>query len=759
LLALSNSVIALVSLMSDYTFSTLAPNEFEDLSKDLVERHLNVPLQAFTTGCDGGIDLRHAPAVGQPWIVQCKHYAGSRFADLKKSVSKEIANVTRLKPERYILVTSCGLTPKNVDRLYALLSPYCVSKHDILGKSDLNAILRSNGDIERRHPKLWITSEAVLTKVLQNDVFVQSDVTRESILRRLSLYVYTPRFDDAIRKLNNARVCIISGVPGVGKTTLAEMLLLHHLRDGWELVTIHQNVSEGLRALQLRPEARQVFYYDDFLGQISSGEKLAKNEDGALLQLLGAVQQSASKRFILTTREYILTQAKREHEKLGRAGLDIYRFVVECRDYDAEAKARVLANHLYFNEVPRQHIAAIVRNEGYREIIEHDNYNPRLIEAMTSRLEVGSMRPSGYLRAFVARLDDPSQLWEHIYEEQLTEASRHVLLAMVADGAPTVLSRLEHDFETLFDDRSREFGWKRHPNDFARSLNELEGNFIRIRDRGREQVVHWHNASVLDFMSSWLRRHPKDTECLLRTAERSEQIVSLIATVLMPLANEGRAVDIRPSEVVLADSILRTATIATWGRLWMLLRLADQFDDGPLRLQLVEAADRLFRSLEISSDETPTVIAVLEKMENCSWVEIRQIADWRHCVRSFSGNIDHDSFDRLDDLVPLARWIVRNRKDLTGVEFTTFQKLSEKVVETESDAMISPNAASIWIEMKETVEELQSILSMDFGRAIARIERKIESAPKRDFRLDQIENRNERPRTSTIESIFEALIS
>src|SRR5262249_8998190 len=131
--------------MSDYTFTTLAPNEFEDLSKDLLERHLGVPLQAFTTGRDGGIDLRHAPSKGLAWVVQCKHYAGSRFTDLKRSVSKEAKKLHVLKPQRYVLATSCGLTPGNVDELYDLLSPFCTSKHDILGKSDLNAILRDNG--------------------------------------------------------------------------------------------------------------------------------------------------------------------------------------------------------------------------------------------------------------------------------------------------------------------------------------------------------------------------------------------------------------------------------------------------------------------------------------------------------------------------------------------------------------------------------------------------------------------------------------
>ena len=199
--------------------------------------------------------------------------------------------------------------------------------------------------------------------------------------------MYTPRFEEARKRLNADRVCIIAGVPGVGKTTLAEMLIIEHLTDGWELVTIHQNVSEGLRTLHTGPDVKQVFYYDDFLGQVSGGEKLAKNEDGALLQLMQSIQHSASKRLVLTTREYILAQAKRDHEKLARANLDLYRFVLECRDYDRDAKARILANHLYFNRVPQQHIAAIVRDGGYRKIIDHHNYNPRVIESMTNRSE------------------------------------------------------------------------------------------------------------------------------------------------------------------------------------------------------------------------------------------------------------------------------------------------------------------------------------------------------------------------------------
>ncbi len=370
--------------MANHTFSTLAPNEFEELCKDLLERHLGVPLQGFTTGRDGGVDLRHAPTVGNDWVVQCKHYAGSRFAQLKRNVDGEVKKLGRLRPARYILATSLGLTPGNVDTLYKALAPHCRSKHDILGRGDLNALLRENTDIEPRHPKLWITSEAVLSRALHNDVFVQSNLTREAISKKLSLFVRTPALERARAELLKNRVCIISGVPGVGKTTLAEVLILDHLMNGWELVTIHQNVSEASRTFRNDRRCRQLFYYDDSLGQFSGAPRLGKNEDRALLQLMSAVAQNRNRRFILTTREYTLAQAKREHERLANENFDIFRFVVECKDYDEEAKARILVNHLHFNKLPRKHIETLVRDKGYRRIIGHENYNPRLIEMVTS---------------------------------------------------------------------------------------------------------------------------------------------------------------------------------------------------------------------------------------------------------------------------------------------------------------------------------------------------------------------------------------
>ena len=129
--------------MPSYDFSTLSPPDFEALTRDLLQAELNVRLQSFTTGRDKGVDLRHAPVDGEDWVVQCKHYARTPFPTLFSQLrEKELPKVQLLGPSRYILATSIGLTPQNVDDIFTLFAPYCLSKDDIFGREDSTAFWR-----------------------------------------------------------------------------------------------------------------------------------------------------------------------------------------------------------------------------------------------------------------------------------------------------------------------------------------------------------------------------------------------------------------------------------------------------------------------------------------------------------------------------------------------------------------------------------------------------------------------------------------
>lgn len=765
--------------MTDYDFTGLSPSDFEAICRDLLEDSLGVPLQAFVTGRDNGIDLRHAPVSGKDWVVQCKHFARSGFAKLRSHLKKELPKIEKLRPQRYVLATSVGLTPSNVDSLFTMLAPYCQSKHDIIGRDDLNALLRQRPQIEQSHFKLWLTSQAVLSRVLHNDVFVQSLLTEQQIKDRLGLYVHTSSFDVARRKLEAEHVCILSGVPGVGKTTLAEMLLVEYLMKDWQIVAIHQNVSEGQKLFRPDADVKQVFYYDDFLGQISTGEKLGKNEDRALLQLLGAISRTANKRFVLTTREYILAKAKAEHEQLARSKIDLYRFVVSCDDYSELDKARILANHLYFAQVPQKHIAALVEDRKYRKIISHRNYSPRIIEWMTQMTETSACSAARYAAVFQDRLDNPADLWTHAYENQISEASRHLLLVLGSCGDGVFLSDLRDAFEALFLARAKQYGFATSPSSFEKALNELEGNFVRIERSPSQPVVSCHNPSILDFVDRRFSQHPEEVSDVLRHAVFFEQIERLFK--VFHVGNSGPFSKVnqeRKAEVVreaidrtlLARSVRLTRTeqpagqwrrsfSSVWERLRTCCRIGTVFPNEQVCRNICEQIDTHMTDVDRRSGELSEITALLDTIERCEWCDRRLVDKWSDSLWQSLLGMEDDFEETLDGLSAAAQWFVENRYRFKDAEAKEFVENLASAVSNEVDNRDGSDPERLGGDLS-VVEEIAKTLGRDFSKEIQRLNEAISECGQMGDVSDDGDwrNRHSDACASSIESMFDALL-
>lgn len=65
-----------------YNLEVLNDKEFEELAKDLLDAKLSTDLEIFKVGKDGGIDLRSSRKRENEYIVQVKHYLGSKFSNL-----------------------------------------------------------------------------------------------------------------------------------------------------------------------------------------------------------------------------------------------------------------------------------------------------------------------------------------------------------------------------------------------------------------------------------------------------------------------------------------------------------------------------------------------------------------------------------------------------------------------------------------------------------------------------------------------------
>lgn len=534
--------------MPEYDFSTLSSYDFELLTRDLLQKELGVRLESFKTGRDKGIDLRYstpddsALSISSPLIVQCKHYLRSGFSKLKSILkNEELQKIEKLNPSRYILATSLELTPTQKDELVELLSPFCLGPNDVFGSNDLNNLLGRHNDVERQHFKLWLPSTEVLQRLLHNRVFTQSALEIDDIKKQLSLFVRTDAVDRGLSLMEKHGYCMFSGIPGIGKTTTARILVALHVHQGWEAFYISHHIGDALQLF--RSGEKQVFFYDDFLGQTSLAEKLSKNEDKELLQLIRACQKEPTeKRLVLTTREYLFEQAKQQHEVLSRSRIDMAACTVQLSDYTRTIRAEILVNHLYFHGIDAEICSQFVISGDARQTLDHPNYNPRIVEAMCSMQRQRQFTPKEFGGSFLKLLDSPEEIWGHAYHSQLSSNARRLLLVFAILEDSVTIHKLKEVFRVFVQRSSADlFGFD---ITFKNCIEELEGNFLLIHPHDTLTFATYHNPSVKDFTERELSHDRFVLEVALKELTLDQPLIKVARLLTDQAASEIKASEI-----------------------------------------------------------------------------------------------------------------------------------------------------------------------------------------------------------------------
>lgn len=514
--------------MDGFDLGRLTDHDFELVCKDIFEVLLGERLEVFTRGADGGVDLRYlAPDQGVQSIVQCKHWAGAGLGKLISHYKQtEAEKVRALMPDRYLIATSARMTPAAKATLHALLKPYLRTTGDILGVDELVAELRNHPEIVKRHMRLWLTSSAVLDTLLAKHVHVRATFFESEIEETLRTYAPTPAFTEAKKILDDHHVLVIAGIPGIGKTTLAHVIAAAQRADGYELYEIANNVDDVLQVWD--DDVRQVFYYDDFLGQTSLRDTIATSEDARLVQLIRRISLSPTKRLILTTREYILAQARRESERLTRSkDLDLARFILDITRYSLANKAEILYNHLHFSRLPRGHLAVFAEPNVYEPIIRHRNFNPRLVAMTFDNLIEDDAAPADSIARLMANLESPDALWAHMFDNHLSGGDVRLVMAVYTFRAPLEVDTLIEILASV-----EGVSLTEATRTVKRCLGVLEGTLLRMSaplTQGSGPRVELHNPSIRDFLRTRLGEDLLLVRGVLQEAQRFEQIAALFS--------------------------------------------------------------------------------------------------------------------------------------------------------------------------------------------------------------------------------------
>ena len=429
--------------MADYTFETLNDKEFEYLANDLFEHFSGEFVERFKPGKDAGIDGRFY-IDGCASIIQSKHWLKSGVSKLLKEFEKnEVIKVKKINPEKYVVFTSLPLSPSDKDKIKDIFDPYIKSTTDIFGKDDINKLLDLFPDVERNHNKLWLSSTNVLEIILHRAQFNRSGYIVEQALDEKQYYVVTSNHCNALDHLEQKHAIIITGEPGVGKTTLAEQICLNYVADGYDFISLSDSIDEAYDLIC--KSKKQIFYFDDFLGS-NYLMALRNNEDSKIVRFIKIIRGSEYSRFVLTSRTSIFNQGKVLGNNFISSNISRNEYELKADMLSYVEKAKILYNRIWHSDLPVKYCESILKDKKYHTIIKHSNYNPRLIEYLTDPFKIENVDSSRYWDHITNVLCNPRDVWHHPFVTQLDDISRAVVLLVVFKGNEIFSDELEFAF-------------------------------------------------------------------------------------------------------------------------------------------------------------------------------------------------------------------------------------------------------------------------------------------------------------------------
>lgn len=599
-------------MMADYDFSTLNDKDFEILVVDLLSRDFNTRVERFKSGKDGGVDGRFFCEDGGEVVIQCKHWIKSGITKLIDSLEKvELPKVNKLNPKKYYLVTSLELSRANKINIQNIFSKYMGNESYIYGKEDLNNLLRKYPEVEKINYKLWFLSTGVLENIINADVLGRSKYKLEEIKELNKLFVQTKNYEDAIHHLERLNSIIISGQPGIGKTTLADQLCMFYLGKGFEFYLIEDSVSEVERVY--KDDKKQVFLFDDFLGS-NFLEAIQGKEDSKIVSFIARVKRDKNKRFILTSRTNILNQGRNLSMQFEVAKINKNEFELHLCNYTEFDKAKILYNHIYFSDLEEQYIEQFYMDKRYRLIINHKNFNPRLISFLTDDQRVDkSISSEKYWDYFFQSMNSPEDIWGNVFDRQLTGIYIDVVVAVTLNQSRIDEEKLLSFFNVLNFEKYKGDA----KLDFSIVMRTLVGSLLnRSSNYGRVEYTLF-NPSIADYIYSRFLKNESYLEQLIILLQSCNAVVNLLKIAKENMINED--VVERVANNLIKFNVEKDEFILSCNSLRIFSEMLYKVKFSMFFINYLKGKDSYFLSLDASETLTEHINLIIYIIESNLW--------------------------------------------------------------------------------------------------------------------------------------------
>lgn len=492
-----------------YNIFAFAPFEFQQFACAMISIREGKGFQRFGVGKDGGIDGQYETEDGNI-ILQVKNTRATGKA-LLAIARKEKKKIAECHCKRYIMVFSTPTISPGVKEEIKKLFPDVLSTNDILSAADLNAMLDEEKyeHLEKAYPQLWLGNGTFLEEMLSRNTISEIEKSGKVNEKRKEMeetekkFVVTQKFTQAVELLEENGGLIISGDPGVGKTTHAYCLALYYLKaKDYKRFYFVKSLHEIERIMGENSEEKTIILYDDFWGH-SSFEvyHVEHNSDTRLMDIFAVLKGYTHIRLILTTREFVLQQGLRHYPELESEELALHRLCINLGSYTKAEKAEILFKHLEYSTLEYDYITEIY--EQRERIINCEAYSPRSVDYYLKHHLPEEEDPSEFAENFEKYVENPQEFYGQVFKNISCGAKWICMLLVLSEDEIRAKYELKYGFMKIANFLQE----KIEKEQYEDYLKELDSTFTKTREDDNEIVVDFLNYSIRDYMKEYLKKN------------------------------------------------------------------------------------------------------------------------------------------------------------------------------------------------------------------------------------------------------------
>lgn len=499
--------------MNNFDFHNLLfPTEFENFCRDLLEiREPDIKFTTYRRGRDGGIDIKSTNT--EPKIIgQCKLYHPQNYKGLINNLKKEVTKCKKQQPDRYIVCTNIELSPTQAAEIKALFDSFILYEEDIIDGIKLNKYLgqKEYEYLFKTYSKLLVPNfssiELALEKIINKKYYNRTKTFFDDICERHKLFHNTEQLPYLIQKLEDNKVIILSGNPGVGKTTTA-MMIANYFFNRKKCDVIYLEERDYPETLTLANENRLVIV-DDFWGQnFSPSIQNYSTFQREFQSIIRHFTNSSNSYLILVSREYVIKDTLANAEYETETLLDKNKYIINIAEFTFEDKLRIFLNHLLFYDYDLSYIKRIKYEDGFEYLLNHQNYSPRHLDFfIKAYLREKHQSSYDFYRSFRSYLDNPLIFWKEAYGK-LNPTSKLILIILLTSSDPIGLEDLKRTFDIVQAEARQTLNIEIAPLDFRKELIKLEEFYIAINEDSYYDttLIQFQSPGIKDYLLEFLR--------------------------------------------------------------------------------------------------------------------------------------------------------------------------------------------------------------------------------------------------------------